>query len=236
MRGFRDGRFGLLTLGALLVACEIGPPSESYFPLDAGHYWHYSIQRTTMDGEVTQKYIIETLKPRPLNGARVNAKRTVDGNEFYYRQTPSGIVRVGRKRRHESEIEQNQPHSVVLPANLAVGSRWQRESHTSVLENTGPPWETLFRITEAVELSYVIETNLAHVSVPAGEFEQCLKVVATGRANTDVGNYIGHAEITVEVTDWYAPGVGLVRSERIETTDAKAIDRGTIVMELESYQ
>ena len=73
----------------------------------------------------------------------------------------------------------------------------------------------------------------AAVSVPAGNFKNCLKISGFGETNVDVGNYIGRTVITVQVERWYAKGVGLIKSVRKETTTADAINLGTLTLELE---
>lgn len=224
-------------VAALLVAlgaCDEGP--ASYFPLDPDRYWQYDVVRTTMDGRKNQKYLIETQAPREWNGATVHVRQTVDGHQFYYREHADGINRVARKLNTEATASATEPAVLVLPRSPAVGDSWRQLSHTAVLENTGPPWETLFRITQPVELDFTVASTSDTVRVGAGNFSDCLRVVGHGRINAEVGNYIGRAEISVNVMEWYAPNVGLVRSERIETTNAQALSHGSIVMELGSYR
>lgn len=227
-------RVVLVTLLAALGGCDNGP--ADYFPLDPDRYWQYDVVRTTMDGANKQKYLIETRPAREWNGHPVQVRQTVDGHLFFYREHADGINRVARKLRAEAAAIATDPTLLVLPRAPVVGARWRQASHTAVLENTGPPWETLFRITQPVDLDFTIASTSDTVRVGAGEFSDCLRVVGNGRFSTDVGNYIGRAEISVSVTEWYAPNVGLVRSERVETTDAEALNHGSIVMELADYR
>ena len=220
----------LITLGA----CDTGP--VNYFPLDPNRYWQYDVVRTTMDGGKKQKYLIETRPVREWNGSPVHVRQTVDGHQFFYREHADGINRVARKLRAEEIATATEPAVLVLPRSPVVGASWRQASQTAVLENTGPPWETLFRITQPVELDFTVASMSDTVRVLAGEFSDCLRVVGHGRFSTDVENYIGRAEISVSVTEWYAPNVGLVRSERVETTDAEALNHGSIIMELASYR
>jgi hypothetical protein len=224
-----------LWLATLLIlgACDRTP--TTYFPLEVGRYWQYTIARTTMDGNVTQKYLLETLPLRDWRGVRVAGKRTVDGHQYFYQTDEDGVRRVAYKRRGDKELRSENPSLTILPAAPEIGATWERPTQTIVLENSGPPWETLFRITRPLTLEYTVASTTDVVRVPAGEFRDCLRVVGTGRIDTDVGNTIGRAIISVEVTEWYAPNVGLVRSRRIETTDIEALDYGAIHMQLESY-
>jgi hypothetical protein len=74
------------------------------------------------------------------------------------------------------------------------------------------------------------------VKVPAGAFENCMRVVMSGNAFVDAGNYVGKTIVRVTETNWYAPGVGLVKSVREESTKHRALDKGGIILELESFR
>jgi len=217
----------------MLGACDRTP--MTYFPLEAGRYWQYTITRTTMDGSVTQKYLLETLPSREWRGVRIAGKRTVDGHQYFYRADAGGVRRVAYKRRGDKELHSENPSAMILPVAPEIGVTWERPTQTIVLENSGPPWETLFRITRPLTLEYTVASTTDVVHVPAGVFRDCLRVVGTARIDTDIGNTIGRAVISVEITEWYAPNVGLVRSQRIETTDAEALNYGAFHMQLESY-
>jgi hypothetical protein len=52
----------------------------------------------------------------------------------------------------------------------------------------------------------------------------------------DVGNYIGRTTIEVRTTDWFAPAVGLVLSERVERTGASALDFGRVTLTLDRWR
>jgi len=215
------------------TACDQRP--TNYYPLDVDRRWHYTIERTTMDGTVTQKYLTQTLPYQNWNGIRIVAKNTVSDHRYYYRIDGDGVRRVARKLRTDKHIQAVDPSHIVLPADIRSGATWQRSTQTIVLENAGPPWETPFRITQTVILDYTIESVTDVVHVPAGEFHDCLRVVGSGLIDAEIGNYIGRTVISVTVTEWYAPNVGLVRLQRIETTDAEALNYGALKMELESY-
>ena len=74
------------------------------------------------------------------------------------------------------------------------------------------------------------------VNVPAGQFDNCMKVVMTGSSYKDAGNYVGLTLVSVEQTNWYAPGVGLVKMERLEKTQSEALDKGTLSVELTHFE
>jgi len=219
---------------AIAAGCDTG--GKDFFPLEDKRYWQYTIERTTMDGAKTQKYLLESLPARAWNGQRVLAKRTVDGHQYFYAVDDTWVKRVARQMRGDEAVTATIPALIVLPGTPQVGDSWQRSTVTAVLENTGPPWETLFRVAKPLTLDYTVASVTDTVRVAAGEFQDCVRTVGHGQVNADVGNYIGRARITVQVSEWYAPNVGLVRSERIETTDADVLNHGSIVMELETFR
>lgn len=117
-----------------------------------------------------------------------------------------------------------------------VGTEWRGTTRTRLLEKTGPPQETLFRIVQALPMHYRIAATDVVIEVPAGVYRHCLLVEGKGARHVNVGNYIGETDIHVETRDWYAPGVGLVRSERRESTTSPALDRGELVQVLERFR
>jgi len=119
---------------------------------------------------------------------------------------------------------------------LEKNTQWQDISQTRLLVKTGPPVKTEFKIEAQIPLEISIDSTDDTVSVPAGNFHHCIKLTKQGAEFKDAGNYIGRTIIRVKETSWYAPGVGLVKSIREETTDSKALDKGQLVIELELFE
>ena len=215
----------------IIAGCT--PDSEDYFPLNSGRVWHYDISRTTMDGTFRQKQILESLPAIDWQGAVSVPFISAGGAQYLYRNADKGLQRIARKARDAAEFSSSAESYTVLPAEISTGTRWRQTEYTQVLENTGSPWETLFKIVQPIPMEYVIESEQTAIHVAAGEFHDCIKVKGTGQANVDVGNYIGRTLISIEVENWYAKGVGLVKSLRREKTTADALDYGEIQFELE---
>jgi len=218
---------------SLIIGCT--ETQMTYFPLEAGRHWQYRIEKTTMDGKITQKYLLETTEPQQWDGVVVSAKQTLDGHQYFFRADDQGVKRIAYRPKDAQKIQPQIPTLRILPADIRVGSAWQQPIKTSALESSGPPWESRFRVDAAVPMDYVIESIDDVVRVSAGEFKGCVRVFGSGETTTSVGSYIGQITIRVEVTRWYAPNLGLVRSQRIEHSDAAPLDSGMIEMELESY-
>lgn len=221
----------MLLLSFLLVAC--GNAENSFFPLHDGWAWHYDVSKTTMDGSFRQKYIVQSLPKLDWQGEESVPIVSAAGEQYLYQQTASAILRVAFKGRDDTDFAPHAQAEVVIPETLQAGHQWQQVSYTRLLENTGPPWETLFRIVQPVEMRFQVDALDGAVTVPAGSFNNCLKISGFGETNVNVGNYIGRTVISVQVEHWYAKGVGLVKSVRKETTTADAINLGTLTLELE---
>jgi len=220
-----------ISFSLLIAGCSDQAPS--FFPLEKGRTWHYGVTKTTMDGTFQQKFIIQTLPELTWQGTRSVPMLSAGGEQYLYQRSSSAIRRVAFKQEGEATFIAHDVPQTVLPEVLNLDNMWQETADTKLRENTGPPGETLFRIVTPVELKLKLETLDVDVTVPAGSFQNCLKVSGFGETNVDVGNYIGRTAITVKVERWYAKDIGLVKSLRTETTAAEAISSGTLTMELE---
>ena len=66
------------------------------------------------------------------------------------------------------------------------------------------------------------------------------QVQDTGSVTGVVRNIISDQPITeaivsVNETSWYAPGIGLIKMVREETTESQALDKGKMTIELEKF-
>ena len=84
-----------------------------------------------------------------------------------------------------------------------------------------------------VMLTYRISSQNESVTVPAGRFEHCIKVTGAGSTTVPVDRATAKAPVTVEHADWYAPGVGLVKSVRREHSESVFLQDGEFTLELE---
>jgi hypothetical protein len=124
---------------------------------------------------------------------------------------------------------------LVIPDKPVLGSQWQQSTVTKLLKKTGPPQKTVFEIFAKVDLEARIESLEEIVDVPAGRFKNCMKITMSGSSFKDAGNYVGLTLVNVEQTSWYAPDVGLVKMQRIETTQSDALDKGTLLIDLADF-
>ncbi len=228
---------------ALLVGC--GNDTDDYYPLEPGTAWRYSIAMTTMDSTETKKFIVQATRPRIWQGESLPVRLTLDGTRLFYRKDDTGVYRVATQRQDEkSPVSVPDNQNIVFQYPLEKGASWREMGETIALYRTGPPQRSEYWIKTPVAMKYVIEAIDDSITVPAGRFSNCLRIHATGRkANYDAGNYIGRTDITVDKVDWYAPGVGLVKSVRKESTSGRILNHGgmqtfagQVVFELEAFE
>lgn len=234
---------GAITLLLLLLSggCDRSP--SAYYPLESELRWYYTVHFTTMDSTEEQKLLLADARPVDWQGQPVQTRRSLDGTTLYYLENAEGIHHVATRRPNAVEPQPvEKGERVVLQYPLKPGTTWYADSKTLALYRTGPPQRSEFHIIAPVRLKYTIEALDDTVAVPAGKFRDCLRVRAIGKTKYDARNYVGLTDITVEKTEWYAPGVGLVKSVREETTSSKVLNHGRmetfagrVVMELESF-
>lgn len=222
----------MFILPGFLGAC--GSPTDMYFPLDEGLKWRYDIDVLTMDGPQKKKFLVSNMRPARHDGQTLNVRASADGGYAYYRVDPAGVVRVGESA-PDSPMQLYATPRLVLPAKADMSTSWINTEFTVTLEHTGPPEHSLNRITVPVELQYRIESTDDEISVPAGTFKNCLRIKGVGTTSKNVGFYVGQTDIRVENTEWYAPGAGLVKAVRLETTTSKVLPRGSYELNLTSF-
>lgn len=227
-------KFVFLFLSLLIISCS--QKENSYFPLDKGYKWQYDVSLITRDGLLNQKYIFNNLGKGELNGESVYLRQSLDGSILYYSLSEEGIYYLGNINSQRINPEFNEDKQLIIPNELSVGTEWEHTTVTRLLKKTGPPQKTVFKIIAKVPLEIKIESLDETVDVPAGHFENCMKVSMEGFVFKNAGNYVGLTMVSVDQTNWYAPGIGLIKMERLETTARKALDKGTLLVELAKFE
>jgi len=196
----------------LLALAGCGRPGNDYFPLDPGLNWDYRVTVAIKGEAQVQRLLLGSLPPKTVDGVAYYPRRLLDGQMEYHERTAEGVVTVdpvsGKK-------------DLVLPPGPKTGAKWQGGTHIFFLEVTGvfaPTFEE--RVQTTIPLEFTVEADDDTVTVGAGTFEHCLRVKATGSifAGSTLRDFMGIRFIQVEQTDWYAPGVGLIRRVRNEST------------------
>ena len=225
----------LFLLVAVLTNSSCLSEKNSYFPLEEGLSWHYFVEMTTMDGINRQKYMIVNQAPGYKEGQQVFVRKSLDGTLLYYKKTEEGVLFFGKEDTSGIRPVFTRDEHYVFRYPLTTGSEWNTVTLTRLLKKTGPPQKTEFQIVAEVPVTSRVEATDDTINVPAGLFHGCVRIRMQGYAYKNAGNYIGLTIVSVNETSWYAPGIGLIKMVREETTESQALDKGKMTIELEKF-
>lgn len=223
-----------------LVGCHSGAPSSTYFPLDAGHRWTYSVTTQT-DGGVIER---ETLEMRTLGassdaveGGRAWRRRSDSGIDYWLRADDTGIYRVASKNDLEEQPRQDKPQRFVLRAPFVQGTQWQASTTAYLLMRRNEFPREVRHKHPSIPMTFQIEAVDETVDVPAGRFTQCLRVRGRATLRLYADPVRGWRDMPLTTIEWYCRGVGLVRVQRDEPAEQLAyVTGGVRTLELASWQ
>jgi len=225
----------LATLAALIPLALAGcvEDTPSYFPFNAGRDWSYGVTVDNAKGVALQKSFVTNLSHSDLEGEKLTTRRMHNGEVYFYKETDDGVVRVAINRPGNGLYWEAEPvHVLGYP--LTPGTKWSQkeQSHLFNIKLFNAEYNEM---TVPMLMEYEIESLGETVKVPAGVFTDCIKVKGLGKTSVK-GNFsevfIG---LTVETVQWFAPGVGLVKSQRHETSSNPRIAGGEYVKVLEEF-
>ena len=229
--------FGLLaTLGVGCVAAarrERVDLLTDFFPLTPNSRWEYLVTRRT---EGARLRFVATVQPEEFRGPRGQGCRIVDerfgdltaGESFpvVYCLEAGFLQRVTSFEYRGQSLEDNglrSGESMFLPINLGQTRAWESLTKAYQLPD-GSGFE--------VRQLHQVFAQSEPIEVPAGRFDRCARVettaihAATGPDGASVGS-----RLVYYYSDWYAPGVGLVRTEQRSVTGEVLVN-----VELVDYQ
>ncbi len=210
---------------ACLSACASN--ERDFYPLDEARWWVYDITETVLDEDRERRYVVANLGTTRLDGETVFVQSMQSASRAYLRRAGDGVVQVAqRPAREETSLSSATPH-VVLPPQLNVGQRWSVPSTLGLIESrTFAPADRVIARRYPFALNKTLASISDTVDVPGGRFGGCLRIDGEGQAfvPTDRGN--SEAVVTIQTREWYAPGVGLVKLERSETSPSNFLKPG----------
>lgn len=207
---------GPILLAALLALAGCGNTSDrSLFPLQAGHELVYRETVVSGAGRVERERRVANLGERVVDGVPLSGRRYDDGTEYWFRVSDRGIERMAHKGMADPAPRPDPPGRFVLKAPVRVGESWQSSTVPYLLMRRHEfPRELRHR--GPITMTYTIEAVDDTVDVPAGTFRDCVRVRGIAEIPMNADPVRGPESVPVVTTEWYAPGVGLVRLERVE--------------------
>jgi len=219
-----------------LGACQDKPAEDDLFPLTDNLSWHYSASFRA--GRVSSKHkLVITNEAAEFEGEKVTSRRFHNGDIAYYDKNENGIFRIALFSERKGLVKDPVDHFLIrFP--IEKERTWTLISKPFFLEksvrkiNSGQASLSADLKIDPLFMHYQITATDDNVSVAAGNFSRCVRVTGKGETRAS-GPEIGTVEINVTQTDWYAPGMGLVKSERHEKTNLDWAKSSIYSMELD---
>lgn len=226
----------LSMVAAVALAGCGGKPEPEYFPLNEGYRWEYRMQETNPLVDRRLPLTMENLGLRERDGRRYFLRRSSEGNE-YWLVAEHGVQRAGARSWIGGMPLPDAEPQTVLPERIELGQEWRIVTRPFILERA-EPFRERFAQDESknVELSMRIASVDDTVEVPAGRFTHCVRVEGQGRLFVLADARIGASEVPVTHTEWFAPGVGLIKLVRREDLNTTQIVGGEVSMELLRFE
>lgn len=227
-----------------LASCSDKPVGSEYFPLNKGWSWTYN-SITDYDGEletIKKELTITNLGIKKSGKKSFFVRRTSSNIDYYHNYDESGVFREALRTVVETKPRMDRDKRYVLKLPLEIGTGWREISRPLILLRVYPYTVRVGKDAQ-VPINYQIESMSETVKVPAGTFENCIKVAGEGSFKTYTDSVTGEKEIPMYVEEWYAPGVGLIKQIRREL-DGDMIDifntpifiGGNTVLELKLFK
>lgn len=217
------------TAGGVL-AVALGGCDEARDPRDFRAYFgegeHWLVYQVAIDN---WRHVTETarlIERRVRTDAGLTIERH-DGSLLEFTFLPHGLY-----------LEADAPDaqaSLIVPLPLAPGHTWEQQVETRFIPEFACGYCTR---TKTLRHPVVLEKQIASlnetVETSLARFRGCLRIDGFGTAPIDAGKSMGTVDISVSTREWYAPGIGLVRLEWHERTNARILETGTYTMTLEA--
>jgi hypothetical protein len=218
--------FSLFVMIVYVISCSKG--IDSYYPLKEGRTWEYQMTTGSMFGSAgAQKIVVTNFASRDLKGKKVTPQKIDVGGQTsfsFIAEDAGGILNYASQPPGAAEPEIKATPTYILKNPIQAGTTWEDKTKTALLMEKVP-----------FTLKSTIESKDETVTVPAGTFKDCIKVKGTGSAQKNTG-FFGVAEITVEHYDWFAPGIGMIKSIVKESSNHMMVGSGEVTFQLESFK
>ncbi len=223
---------GVILAAGLALLVVFGDDERSYFPLSSGWSWYYRLDMTSDDGRhVILKDVVTNLDPVMVQAGPAVPRQTATGNLYFYADADDGVQRLAYHLKGETGlIEPPMQWLFKVPANK--DQTWRITTQPFLLIGRTPPLNGV-RPEENVTLTMRVLSMHDRVRTPAGFYDNCLQIHGTGTFIFVGDSRVPPIHVEVEQTDWYAPGVGLVKSVRKESSDSASFGSVTLSRILE---
>jgi hypothetical protein len=220
--------------GALLLVFALHGCTKSnsdYLPLAVGRQWDYAVTRTGLS-DTREQRVVRVDEVVSRNGQSVAVVAEPPHARNYYTVDREGVRRVATARGVDGVVTPDVAGHYVLRHPGSSPTTWTLASALALVEERIDEGVPIRDQKVRVEMTMRIASTDDEVVVPAGRFMRCLRIDGSGSALVAVHKGETTARVDVTSSDWYAPGIGLVKSVRREDAASDLLIPGTFTQEL----
>lgn len=119
----------------------------------------------------------------------------------------------------------------VIKFPIEIGTSWLVNDKTRLKMKVG--YDKVFETWIPFKLKNKILSTDEKIIIKNKIFKNCIKVVGKGNTSYNAGPPIGDINIVVKNIDWYAPGVGLIKTVRSEKSDSETMEN---IMTIKTFE
>ena len=225
----------LLYAAGISVLTSCGKVDQTdFFPLPKNGTWVYQVVTTRGASESRSAQVLRVEGSTTIGDKKAMVRRSDTGHHFAIALTDAGIERVGARRDVDEAFTAETEPRFVLKKPYAVGTTWQSKTIPYLLlrRSEYPPEVGL---THSATMQYTIAALNESVTTPAGAYAGCLRVQGEALLRLYGDLTAGFANPSLLTTEWYCPGVGLVKLERTENIASPLLTGGSLTMTLQQF-
>ena len=230
---------GLYIATSVVVSgCGSGSAEKSFYPLDEGRSWTYRVTKNIDEAtEPDVDFLSFSMKgSQTLESGPAQRRHSDNGVDYFLRSDESGIYRVGSRDTLQVDPKSDNPPRFVLKKPYVVGTQWQASSVAYLLQRRNEFPKEVRYTNKPVMMVYAIVGLNEKIETQAGIFEGCIKVMGEAKIKLYVDATFNWREIPLFSAEWYCPGVGLVKLERVETSPSRFMRGGTMTLDLVDFR
>lgn len=237
--GLMPVAFPLAIAWALLLGgCSPRGSDASFYPLDEGRSWTYRVTKNLDEAaEADIDSVTFTMKgAEAIEGGRAARRHSNNGLDYWLKSDDTGIYRVASRNPLEEHAKPDNPPRFVLKQPFVVGTQWQASTVAYVLQRRNMFPGDVRYTQKPLMMVYAISALGESVETPAGKFDGCIKVVGEAKIKLFVDATVNWQDIPLFTAEWYCPGVGLARVERLEKSPSRLVRGGSLTLDLVSMK
>jgi hypothetical protein len=221
-----------------LSGCSRPNGEKSFFPLDEGRTWTYRVTKDLDEAaDPDIDYLSFAMKgPRKLESGLAERRHSDNGVDYFLRSDEQGIYRVASRNTLDENPKSDNPPRFVLKKPFAIGTQWQATTVPYLLQRRNEVPKEIRYTSKPIMMVYTIAALDQKIDTPAGQFEGCIKVTGEAQIKLYVDAQFSWRDIPLFSTEWYCPGVGLARVERVEKSPSRFMIGGSQTLDLVDYK